>query len=129
MNEWYETLNRPLLTPPNWVFGPVWSVLYLMIAVSLILFLKRYGKKTKFKIYLLISSHLISNFLWTTLFFGMKTPGWALLDIIFLDLTLILIIKHFWKNSRFLSALLFPYLIWVLFATYLNAAFFILNNG
>jgi tryptophan-rich sensory protein len=99
MNVWYETLNRPLFTPPNWIFGHVWSVLYIMIAVSI------------------------------TLFFGMQKPGWALLDIIYLDLSLIFVIKHFGKRSRFLAGLLVPYLIWVLFATYLNAAFFILNKG
>ncbi|MHC4872544.1 MAG: TspO/MBR family protein [Planctomycetota bacterium] len=123
---WYQTLNRPPLTPPNWIFGPVWTILYLMIAVSLILFLKNYKEKKK-GLHVLIGLHLISNFIWTSLFFGLQSPGLALIDIIFLDVSLIIIILKFLKLYKPSAYLLCPYLVWVLFATYLNVGFLYLN--
>ena len=127
MNEWYETLQRPRLTPPDWVFGPVWTILYVMIAISIFLFLKKYKRENGYGIYVLIVFHLITNIFWTSIFFGLKAPGLALIDIFFLDISLILMVWRFWKTYRISSILLWPYLIWVLFATYLNASFYVLN--
>ena len=128
MNDWYENLQRPALTPPNWVFGPVWTVLYIMIAVSIFLFVKNHKTGSGFGIYFLIALHLIANVSWTALFFRLKSPGLALVDILLLDVSLILMIYWFWQTSRMASALLWPYLLWVLFATYLNVAFYVLNR-
>ena len=128
MNTWYETLQRPRLTPPDWVFGPVWTVLYVMIAVSIFLFIRRYKSENGYGIYVLIVLHLIFNLSWTGIFFGLKAPGLALIDIILLDISLVFMIRYFWQGDVVSSILLWPYLIWVLFATYLNASFYILNR-
>jgi translocator protein len=128
MNDWYEGLQRPALTPPNWVFGPVWTVLYIMIAISIFLFVKNHKTGTGFGIYLLIALHLVANLSWTALFFRVQSPGLALIDIIVLDVTLMLMIYNFWQTNRMASILLWPYLLWVLFATYLNFSFYILNR-
>jgi len=128
MNDWYSKLNRPPLTPPNWVFGPVWTVLYIMIAISLILYIKKTRPNPSYWAYAVIILHLISNFAWTGIFFSLQRPGWALLDIVLLDITLALLIVHFWQRARPSSVLLWPYLGWVLFATYLNAGFYFLNR-
>ena len=129
MNEWYEGLQRPKLTPPSWVFGPVWTILYVMIAISIFLFLRKYKSETGYGIYVLIVLHLISNIAWTSIFFGLRAPGLALIDIVFIDISLIVIVWCFWQTDRTASILLWPYLIWVLFATYLNASFYLLNRN
>ncbi|MGD9162226.1 MAG: tryptophan-rich sensory protein [Desulfobacteraceae bacterium] len=128
MNTWYETLQRPRLTPPDWVFGPVWTVLYVMIAVSIFLFIRRYKSENGYGIYVLIVLHLIFNLSWTGIFFGLKAPSLALIDIILLDISLVFMIRYFRQADVVSSILLWPYLIWVLFATYLNASFYILNR-
>ncbi|MBU1106837.1 MAG: tryptophan-rich sensory protein [Candidatus Riflebacteria bacterium] len=84
MSDWYESLQRPALTPPNWVFGPVWTILYIMIAVSIFLFVKNHKTETGIGIYLLIALHLISNVSWTVIFFRLQSPGLALIDIVIL---------------------------------------------
>ena len=128
MNGWYETLQRPALTPPDWVFTPVWTILYVMIAISLFLFVKYYRKEKRYGMYVLIVIHLIANFAWTGIFFGLQAPGLAFIDIIVLDITLIVMVLYFWHINRMSSIFLWPYLLWILFATYLNAAFFMLNR-
>ena len=128
MNEWYETLQRPKFTPPDWVFGPVWTILYIMIAISLFLFLRKYKSENGYGIYVLIVLHVISNISWTIIFFGLKSPGLALIDILFLDISLLLMVLFFWRTYDISSILLWPYLIWALFATYLNASFYVLNK-
>lgn len=128
MNNWYAELNRPPLTPPNWIFGPVWSVLYLMIAVSIVLYVRQTRQAPVYWVYALIVIHVISNVAWTPIFFKAQRPGWALVDIIVLDVTLAIMIAVFWKAYRPSSILLMPYMAWVSFATYLNAGFFWLNR-
>ena len=128
MNDWYDGLQRPVLTPPNWIFGPVWTVLYIMIALSILLFLKNHKAGSGPGIYFLIALHLITNFSWTALFFRMQSPGLALIDIVILDVSLLIMIYYFWQTNRIASFLLWPYLLWVLFATYLNFSFYILNR-
>jgi tryptophan-rich sensory protein len=129
MNGWYAGLVKPPLSPPDWVFGPVWSVLYAMIAASVFLYLWRTRTDPPYRVYLLIAVHLASNFVWTYLFFRLQRPGLALADILLLDVTLIVLVAVFWRASRAASILLWPYLGWVLFATYLNAGFTVLNRA
>lgn len=129
MNAWYDTQIKPPLTPPDWVFSPVWTVLYVMIAASIVIYVRKTWADKPLRVYGLIALHLVANGLWTPLFFGLKAPGWALVDIVVLDLSLGAMIFAFWKVSRLASVLLWPYLAWVLFATYLNAAFFVLNRS
>ena len=127
MNSWYSALNRPALTPPDWVFGPVWTVLYGMIAVSIILYVRQTHTERPYWSYLLIALHLISNFCWTPIFFRYQSPGWALVDIILLDISLLVLLVIFWHANKASSILMWPYGLWVLFATYLNAGFYYLN--
>ncbi len=123
---WYENLTRPFLSPPKWLFTPVWGILYLTIFISFILyFLKK--DKNKRKGYIYFSIQIILNFLWTPAFFGAKNILFALIIIILLDIFLILTIKNFYPTSKIASLLLIPYLIWTIFATYLNFSYFILN--
>lgn len=124
---WYAQLNRPPLSPPDWVFGPVWTVLYLMIITSITIYVIKTIAKPPFLIYLLIALHVISNLIWAPIFFQGQSPGLALIDIVFLDISLFFLIRIFWKTSKVASALLWPYFGWVLFATYLNTGFYWLN--
>ena len=129
MNAWYSELYRPPLTPPSWIFGPLWSLLYLMIAASIILYVRQSLSDKPYTTYALILVHLTCNFIWTLIFFRLKSPGWAFVDIVILDLTLIIMIILFWQVSRAASILLWPYAIWVLFATYLNIGFYYLMSS
>jgi len=128
MGQWYQSLTKPFLNPPDWVFGPVWTVLYIMIALSILLFLKNGKTSSGYSIHILLGIHLIANFAWTGIFFGLKSPFWALLDLAVLDITLMFLIINFWQVSKVSSILLWPYLLWVLFATYLNAGICLLNR-
>ena len=128
MNAWYEGLKKPPLTPPNWIFGPVWTMIYLLIASSLYLYLRTKPKQHSEATVILLVIHLISNFIWTALFFRLQSPLLALLDIFVLDLSLAALIFLFQKTNKIAAALLLPYGLWVGFATYLNLGFFLLNK-
>ena len=128
MNTWYTQLNRPPLTPPSWIFGPVWSILYIMIALSFILYVLKTRQNPPYLVYGVLLIHMAANLGWSGIFFGLRKPGWALLDILLLDVTLIAMVYIFWHAQKFASILLWPYLAWVLFATYLNAGFYWLNQ-
>lgn len=127
MNVWYEQLNKPALTPPSGIFSPVWTVLYILIVIAILLYYKTPGKENVGIITTLLVLHLAANFIWTYLFFGLHSPLLALVDIIFLDITLIILIVLFGKASMLSGGLLIPYLLWVLFATYLNWGYYRLN--
>ncbi|MBD3317625.1 MAG: tryptophan-rich sensory protein [Chitinivibrionales bacterium] len=129
MDNWYSTLNRPPLTPPSWLFSPVWTVLYVMIIVSIALYVYHTWNTKPYKIYSLIVVHSISNLMWSGIFFGLQKPGWAFLDLVILDITLVFMIYLFHHTYKPSSILLWPYLAWAAFATYLNAGFYLLNRG
>lgn len=136
MNTWYTQLNRPPLTPPDAIFGPVWTVLYAMIILSWTLFVittlqerRRGNTPLPYRIYAVMAGHAVCNLAWTPLFFGLRSPGLALIDILLLDASLIVLIAGFWPRNRPAALLLLPYLIWVLFATYLNLGFWWLNRA
>ncbi len=129
MNPWYQSLQKPPLTPPDWVFTPVWLVLYAMITISIILYLRSPEKIFPMAALAILSIHLISNFIWTWLFFSLQNPLAALADILVLDITLFGLLALFYHSSRIAAFLLCPYLAWVLFATYLNFMFFMLNRS
>ena len=128
MSEWYANLAKPPFTPPNWVFGPVWTILYILIVCSIFLYLKTPSKQYPTFTIILLLCHLISNFIWTPLFFRINSLLLSLIDILFLDITLICVLILFWKTSWIAGMLLIPYLFWVCFATYLNVGFFLLNR-
>lgn len=121
---WYATLAKPSWTPPNWVFGPVWSVLYVMIAVAGWLAWRAEGHATSVWIWLVA---LVANGLWSYLFFGLHQIGLALLCICVLLAAIVGFIVSAWRPSRGAAWLFVPYLAWVGYATSLNAGIWLLN--
>ena len=126
-SDWFDTLNKPLLNPPSEVFSPVWAVLYSMMALSVILFAFEKTNESKIKGYLYFSIQLFFNLIWSPVFFLLQNIGFAFLIIVLLDISAILTVKEFYKVSKLSALLLIPYIIWILFATYLNGAYFYLN--
>jgi len=124
---WYAGLNKPFFSPPNFVFGPVWTTLYFLMGLSLFLVLEQKLKKDKQKIVFLFSAQLLLNFTWSIIFFGAQNPALAFVNIIALWLSIAILIYKFWPHSRLASLLLVPYLAWVSFASLLNLFIIILN--
>lgn len=121
ISTWYVTLNKPSFSPPNWVFGPVWTVLYILMGISLYLVWQKRKVPNVFWV------QLILNTAWSIIFFEMKNPTLALLDIVALWISIFLTIKAFSKINKLAGKLLIPYLVWVTFASYLNLMIVILN--
>ena len=124
---WYNELNRPLLSPPSWIFTPVWAFLYLTILLALFLFTFRVTAKNKALGYLYFGIQMILNLLWTPAFFYFKSILSALIIVILLNIFIFLTIKEFYDISKPAGILLVPYFLWSLFATYLTAGYFVLN--
>ena len=124
---WYDTLNKPLLNPPAWIFSPVWIILYTTLLISLILYTTKTTYKNKLYGYILFVSQLVLNLAWSPIFFGMKNIGLALGVVILMDILTLLNIIYFCRVSKTSGLILIPYFLWILFATYLNAAFWVLN--
>lgn len=124
---WYSTLIQPPLKPPAWLFAPVWTVLYITMAVSLFLYARKYTIKNKAWGYVLFFTQILVNLSWSPAFFGLKNIGLALALIILLDILVFFNIIEFFKVSKSAGRCLIPYFIWILFATYLNLGIFILN--
>jgi benzodiazapine receptor len=124
---WYGTLDKPFFTPPASVFGPVWTVLYLSMAVSAWLVWRRDGFSGAQAAMALFSAQLVLNLLWSVIFFGLEAPGLVLVEIVVLWTAILLTILAFSKRSRPAGRLLVPYLAWVTFATALNASIWWLN--
>jgi tryptophan-rich sensory protein len=125
--EWYQHLVKPFLTPPSWIFGPVWTILYIMMGVAAWLVWQRYSFAGAAWPLSLFIGQLALNALWSYLFFGLKNPGLAFLDIVALWLALLTTFIVFWQYFPPAGQLLFPYLLWVTFAAYLNLQFWRLN--
>lgn len=124
---WFSTLNRPFLAPPAWLFSPVWIILYISMAISIFLYARKPSQRSKAWGYVLFFTQLLLNLAWTPAFFGMKNMGLALAIIILLDILVLFNITEFAKVSKSASRTLIPYFIWILFATYLNIGYFVLN--
>lgn len=118
---WYATLNKPSFSPPNWVFGPVWTILYILMGISLYLV---WQKK---KVPAIFWIQLILNAAWSVIFFGLKNPALALVDVVALWIGIFLTIKSFYPISKLAAYLLAPYLLWVIFASILNLSIALLN--
>jgi tryptophan-rich sensory protein len=125
--QWYAGLNKPSWNPPGWVFGPVWSLLYAMMAVSAWLVWQRGGFAAQRRPLGLFMVQLALNALWTPLFFGLRQPGLAFAEIILLWVAIAATIFAFWPVSRAAAWLLTPYLAWVSFAAVLNGTLWRLN--
>ena len=121
---WYASLNKPAWNPPSWIFGPVWTFLYLMMAVAAWLVWKRDGWKLPVWLYLV---QLALNAAWTPIFFGAHELGWALAEIIALWFAILVTMLAFLSVSRVAGLMLAPYLAWVTFATFLNFTLWRMN--
>ncbi len=124
---WYAGLIKPSWTPPDWVFGPVWSVLYLMMAVAVWLVWRQYGLSKAAVPITLFMLQLALNAAWSILFFGLRLPGVAFLEIIMLWFAILATVIAFWRASPVAGYLLLPYLLWVAFAAGLNFTIWRLN--
>ena len=123
---WYSTLVKPSFNPPNWIFGPVWTVLYILMGISLFLVWTS-KSQNKTLAYWAFGIQLALNALWSILFFGMQNPLAAFIEIILLWIAIFATILLFYKISRTSSYLLIPYFLWVSFASLLNFMIVILN--
>ena len=128
LNEWYVQLNKPSFNPPGYLFGPVWTILYILMGVSLYLIWKSPAGKTRIKALIIFGLQMVFNFAWTFIFFYFRQMGWALVDIIILWLNIIIMIVFFYKINKFAAIIQFPYLLWVSFASVLNASIWLLNK-
>lgn len=129
VNTWYETLEKPFFTPPNYLFGPVWTVLYILMGISAGIVWSRglHHVWVKTALYHFVFQ-LMFNALWSLVFFGLQKTLWALLIILVLITLIILTIKWFRVVNKKSAYLLIPYLLWVLFATALNFEIWRLNS-
>lgn len=128
VNDWYLTLNKPSFNPPNWIFAPVWTSLYILMGVAAgIVWSKGFHHIWVKTALYHFGFQLLFNALWSIVFFGFKSPSWALLVILLLLTLIILTIKWFKVVSKTAALLLVPYLLWVLFASLLNYKIWELN--
>lgn len=148
---WYATLNKPFFNPPNWIFGPVWSFLFLLMGISFyIVWEKKFSvkvlaKEKELKIWnhfskklwvgswkeenvvVIFFLQLVLNILWSVVFFGMHSPATAFFEILMLWFAIFYTIINFYRISKIASYLLIPYILWVSFAVVLNCFIWILN--
>ena len=125
---WYKTLKKPFFTPPDWIFGPVWISLFILMGISLFMVWRKQDHP-QFKIALIFFFiQLIFNILWSAAFFGLRSPLLGLIDIVLLWVAILLTIQHCLRISRMAGLLLLPYIIWVSFAVVLNFSLWILNT-
>lgn len=121
----YSQLQKPDFFPPSWIFGPVWTILYILMGLSAYL-VWRTKKDTKAPLAIFFTQ-LVLNLLWPAIFFGLHQYFWAFIEILALLMTIIITMLSFYKKSKTSAYLLVPYLLWVSFATILNYIIFIIN--
>ncbi len=125
---WYADLVRPELNPPAWVFGPVWTTLFVLMGVALFLVWEKGSQRKDVRVaFIVFALQLVLNTLWSIIFFGLHSPGWAFVEIICLWLAIMATIFAFAKVSKTAAWLLAPYILWVSFASYLNYMIYVLN--
>ena len=127
VRDWYLTLQKPFFNPPNYLFAPVWTVLYVLMGVSLYLVLQSSKSILKKRAVIIFSIQLLLNFFWSFIFFKFHLTGVALFDIICLWFFIIGMIPAFYKVNKWAGLLQLPYLLWVSFAAVLNVAICNLN--
>jgi translocator protein len=128
IGNWYATLTKPNWNPPDWVFGPVWSILYFCMAVAAWLVWRQDGFAVAKLPLILFGVQLVLNVLWSCLFFGLRSPGLAILDVLLLWVAIAATMATFWQRSIIAGILFVPYLAWVSFASVLNFAIWRLNG-
>ena len=129
ISTWYKTLNKPAFNPPNALFGPAWTILFILIGISLFFILESglKNKKMPGKAILIFTIQMILNVFWSISFFGLKSPLLGFIDILLLDAAVIYMIIEYYKIRKEAAYLLIPYALWILFATILNFSILILN--
>lgn len=127
VNSWYTTINKPFFNPPNWIFAPVWTVLFILIGLSFYYVWINNFDNQKYKVISIYYAQLFLNLLWSILFFGMRSPLFSLIEIIILCVVIVFNILIFYKVSKKAGLLLLPYLFWVIFASFLNFSIYMLN--
>jgi len=128
LENWYPLLEKPVFNPPSWIFFPVWITLYTLMGISFYIIWEKGLQHRDVKVGLLIFGiQLVLNSLWSFLFFGLRSPNYAFIEIIFLWFAIFLTIVQFRKISKTASYLLIPYILWVSFAMLLNYYIWILN--
>lgn len=124
---WYDNLTKPFLQPPAWIFSPVWIILYGTLLLAVILYSIKISSKNKLGGYICFIVQMVFNLLWSPVFFGLHRIDAALVIILIMDLLTILLIYRFFFVSKISGIILIPYFAWLIFATYLNSQFLILN--
>lgn len=128
ISAWYATINKPFFNPPNWIFAPVWTLLFTLMGVALFLIwkdgIKENPRQTAFWVFLV---HLVVNILWSYVFFGLRNFSGGFLVIIVLWLMILYLVIKFWSIKKSAGILLLPYLFWVSFASILNYSIWVLN--
>ena len=127
ISTWYADLNKPVFNPPNYLFGPVWTGLYILMGVSLFLVWKSPSSDARNTALLIFGIQLLLNFAWSFIFFYFHQVGWALVEILLVWLSILIMIFVFQNLNKTAAYIQIPYLIWVSFATVLNAAIWRLN--
>ena len=127
--EWYATLAKPSFSPPNWIFAPVWTLLYILMGLAAALVWRKGLQSPQVRTALVVFLiQLILNMIWSVLFFGLRSPLYGLVDIVFLWVMILVTIAQFFKVSTPAAVLLIPYILWVTFATGLNLGILLLNK-
>lgn len=128
VTEWYPTIVQPWFTPPNWIFGPVWTILYILMGISLFLILKAGWDQWDVRLGTgIFAAQLFLNGMWSITFFGIPSPALGLVNIIILWFLILWMIITFTRINRIAGYMNIPYLLWVSFATILNASIYLLN--
>lgn len=128
ISSWYAYLNKPYFNPPNWVFSPVWISLFVIMGISLFLVWQKTLRSPEVRVALLwFAVQLVLNMLWSIIFFGLKSPLFAFVEIIFLWIAILITIIKFFRVSGLAGVLLISYILWVSFAAVLNFSIWNLN--
>ena len=127
VRDWYPTLRKPAGTPPGWVFGPVWTALYILMAIAAWMVWRDVGWQIARYPLILFFGQLALNLAWSGIFFGSRNPGFALAEIVVLWLAIAATALFFWYYVPLAGALMLPYLAWVTYASYLNFGIWRLN--
>ena len=127
ITDWYATLNKPSFNPPNYLFAPVWTTLYALMGISLFIIWRSPTGRMRNNALVIFAVQITLNFFWSFLFFKFKLPGVALIEIVLLWTSILMMIIFFKRVSKLAAFLQIPYLLWVSFASVLNAAIWFLN--
>lgn len=125
---WYADLDKPAFIPPNYVFGPVWSILYVLTGIALALVILAPSTLSKKNAYAWFGIQLALNTVWSLVFFGARTPWAGVIIILLLISSIIMAARAFYDHSKLAAWILAPYLAWVCFATYLTIGVAVLNS-